>query len=417
MAVVSEYIRFLKNKTEEEVVDALVAEAKRRGFRSLEEMDSLSKGDKVFFRRGNFLAVAVIGDGTEGRIVVSHVDAPRIDLKPRPFVEKDGYVYLKTHYYGGIKPYSWLNIPLEIRGKVVTADGQEYSVSIPTVITDFAPHLDKDWKQKKVSDLFDPEKLEPVVALGTKDAVLEKIRDEFGVDEADFLSADLKLVPKVDPEVFGANREFIMAYGHDDRSSVFASFRALLDADYHAGISIGLFVDREETGSTTEASAASSLLDYFVVQLLKRAGAGGCYSCLLDFYARSKVVSADVTAGYDPLYSELYDKENAPRLGNGVVVSRYSGVGGKAYGSEARAEYVAWIRRILEENEVPYQPGTLGKVGKAGGGTVAMYFARRGADVVDVGAPVLSMHSPVEVLAGADVESAYRAYRYFYEWV
>lgn len=417
MTVVSDYLRFLQNKTEVEVVDALLALAKRGGFHNIGDIDSLSPGDRVYFQRGNFFAVAVIGEGRDGRIVVSHVDAPRIDLKPRPFVEKDGYVYLKTHYYGGIKPYQWLGIPLEIRGKVVTTDGQEYSVSIPTIITDFAPHLDRDWKQKKISDAFDPEKLEPLVALGTKNVVLDKIKDEFGVDESDFLSADLKLVPKIEPEVFGANREFIMAYGHDDRSSVLTSFMAVRDADYHAGISIAFFVDREEVGSTTEMSAASKLVDYFILQILKKTGRGDGYSDLLEFYARAKVISADVTAGYDPLYGDLYDKENAPKLGDGAVVSRYSGVGGKAYGSEARAEYVAWIRHILEENEVPYQPGTLGKVGRAGGGTVATYFALRGADVVDVGAPVLSMHAPVEVIACADVESVYRAYKYFYEWV
>lgn len=417
MAVVSDYLRFLQNKTEEEVVDALLAEAKRAGFQEIDAVDSLSEGDRVYFRRGSFLAVAAVGGGPGGRIIVSHVDAPRIDLKPRPFAERDGYVYLKTHYYGGVKHYSWIGIPLEIRGKVVTVEGKEYSVSIPAVITDFAPHLDKDWRQKKISDAFDPEKLEPIVALGGKNAVLEKIRDEFDVDEPDFISADLKLVPKVEPELFGVNREFIMAYGHDDRSSVFASFRALLDADYHAETSICFFVDREEVGSTTETSAASELLDWFIVTLLEKTGGSGSYAQLLRFYAHSKVVSADVAAGYDPLYGELYDKDNAPRLGNGVVVSKYSGVGGKALGSEARAEYVAWVRRVLEENDVPYQSGTLGKAGKAGGGTVATYFATRGADVVDMGAPVLSMHAPVEVAACADVESAYRAYKHFYEWV
>ncbi len=417
MGIVTDYIGFLKNKTEEEVVDAIIARAKRAGFHDLEEIDSLSTGDRVYFRRGNFAALAVIGDGKEGRIVVSHVDSPRIDLKPQPFVERDGYVYLKTHYYGGIKYYQWIGIPLEIRGKVVTTSGEEYSVSIPTIITDFAPHLDRSWKDKKVSDAFDPEKLEPLVALGTKEALLEKIKDEFGVDEADFLSADLKLVPKACPELFGAHREFIMAYGHDDRSSVFASLLAIRDATYHAGISVALFVDREEVGSTTDASAASRLIDYFILQILRKTGMGDSYADLLAFYANAKVISADVTAGYDPLYGDLYDKENAPKLGNGVVISRYSGSGGKYYGSEARAAYVAWLRHVLEENEVPFQPGTLGKVGKAGGGTVATYFAVRGSDVVDVGAPVLSMHAPIEVIAGIDVESAYRAYKHFYEWV
>ena len=417
MSMVTDYMHFLKNKTEEEVVEAVIAKAKRAGFHNLEDIDSLSKGDRVYFRRGNFVALAVIGDGKEGRIVVSHVDSPRIDLKPHPFVEKDGYVYLKTQYYGGIKHYQWIGIPLEIRGKVVTTSGEEYSVSIPTIITDFAPHLDRTWKDKKISDAFDPEKLEPIVALGTKEALLEKIREEFGVEEIDFLSSDLKLVPRADPEIFGANREFIMAYGHDDRSSVCTSLRAIRDASYHAGISIALFVDREEVGSTTEASAASRLIDYFILQILRKTGMGDSYADLLEFYAKAKVISADVTAGYDPLYGDLYDKENAPKLGNGVVISRYSGSGGKYYGSEARAEYVAWLRQILEENEVPYQSGTLGKVGKGGGGTVATYFAVRGSDVVDVGVPVLSMHAPIEVVAGIDVESAYRAYKHFYEWV
>ncbi len=417
MSVVSDYVGFLRNKTEEEVADAIESLARRSGFQPIEEMGSLSKGDRVYYRRGTFIALAVVGDSPEGRIIVSHVDAPRIDLKPCPFVEKDGYVYLKTHYYGGIKHYQWIGIPLEIRGHVVTVDGESYSVSIPTIITDFAPHLDRQWRDKKIAEAFDPEKMEPIVALGPKDAVISKIKDEFGVDEQDFLSASLKLVPRADPEIFGAHREFIMAYGHDDRSSVFTSLRAILDAKYHAGTSVALFVDREEVGSTTDASAASHIVDRFFVELLDRSGSGAGYSDLLRFYSRSKVVSADVTAGYDPLYGDLYDKDNAPVLGNGVVISRYSGSGGKYYGSEARPEYVAWIRRVLEDDEVPYQSGTLGKVGKGGGGTVATYFAVRGSDVVDMGIPVLSMHAPVEVAAGFDVESAYRAYKNFYEWV
>ncbi|NPA77218.1 MAG: aminopeptidase [Candidatus Diapherotrites archaeon] len=418
MAIVNDYMRFLLNKTEGEVVGAVVDALKGAGFVDLESVGSLSRGDRVFWRHGEFVGAAVIGDPAGPmRVVVSHVDAPRLDLKPNPFVERDDYVYLKTQYYGGIKFHHWLARPLEIRGKVVTVDGEEYFVSIPTVITDFAPHLDKEYRNKTVKDAFDPERLEPLVALGKKDAVFTKIKDEFGVDPQDFLSADLEIVPMARPERFGAHREFIMAYAHDDRSSVFASLQALLSADLHAGTSVALFVDREEVGSTTAESARSTVVDLFFLKLLKKQGKPATLESLLDLYAHSDFVSADVSVGYDSLYSDLYDKENAAKLGAGVVISKYTGSGGKYYGSEASAEYVAFVRRVLEDSEIPYQSGTLGKVGKGGGGTIAVYFAHRGARIIDMGAPVLSMHAPTEVLAIADLESAYRAYRAFYEWV
>ena len=418
MAVINDYMRFLLNKTEGEVVGAVVDALRAAGFVELKPGVHLSRGDRVFWRHRNFVGAAVIGQQKDVfRVVAAHVDAPRLDLKPNPFVEKDDYVYLKTQYYGGIKFFHWLARPLEIRGKVVTVDGDEYFVSIPTVITDFAPHLDREYLGKNVKDVFDPEKLEPIVALGKKDDVFGKIRDEFGVDPQDFLSADLEIVPMARPERFGAHREFIMAYGHDDRSSVFAMLHALTHADLHGGTSVALFVDREEVGSTTPESATSSIIDLFFLKLLRAMGVPATMESLLDMYASSQFVSADVSAGYDPLYGDLYDKDNAPRLGSGIVISKYTGSGGKYYGSEASAEYVAFIRKILEDSEIPYQSGTLGKVGKGGGGTVAVYFARRGANVVDMGIPVLSMHAPTEVAAVADVETAYRAYKAFYEWL
>ncbi len=417
MGLVNDYMRFLRNKASSEVVGSVVDTLRSAGFRELSAVGDLSPGDRVFWKHGNFVAAAVVGDrGGPVRVIASHVDAPRLDVKPVPFVEKDGYVYLKTHYYGGVKFYHWLARPLEIRGKVVTVDGDEFFVSIPTVITDFAPHLDRDYKTKTVQDAFDPEFLEPIVALGKKETLFAKIKSEFGVDPEDFLSSDLEIVPMANPERFGAHREFIMAYGHDDRSSVFASLRALLDASVHGGTSVALFLDREEVGSTTAESAPSMIVDLFFLKLLAAIGSSASISDLLDMYSRSQFISADVTTGYDPLYSDRYDKDNAPRLGNGVVISKYSGSGGKYYGSEASAEYVAYLRRILEDSEIPYQPGVLGKVGKGGGGTVAVYFARRGARVVDMGIPILSMHAPVEVAAVADLESAYRAFKAFYEW-
>ena len=414
MAMVDDYIGFLDMyRTSGDVAAAVEARLRDAGFVDIDSVSKLSEGDKVYFRSGNLVAAAVMGSN-EFRTIVSHIDAPHLDLKPNPFVEKDGYVYLKTVPYGGVKYFHWVAFPLEIRGTVYTVDGDAYDVSIPTVITDFAPHLDREEDKKSLGDRFDPEKLMPLVALGKKEDVLEKIKDEFGVEEQDFLSADLQLVPSVKPHLFGANREFILAYGHDDRSSVYAELQALLDAA-PGPTQVAIFVDREEVGSTTDDSAAAHTLDRFFLKILRLTGRPATMESLLDLYADMRILSADVSAGYDPLYGDLYDKENAPVLGEGVSISKYTGVRGKVGGSEASAAYVAWFRRVLEENDVPYQSATIGKVGKAGGGTVAVYFARRGASVLDVGAPVLSMHAPVEVLAKIDLEATYRAYKSFFE--
>ncbi len=409
--MIDEYIAFLGNKTEEEVVDAVLSEAKGAGFSPLEGRD-VSAGDAVYMRHGNLLLLARIGAPVL-RLVVTHVDAPRIDVKPAGLVERDGLVYIKGHYYGGLKKHNWFAQPLEIRGKIVRRDGKVVHTSLPATITEFAPHLDREYAEKKVSELFDPEKLMVLVGIGKED-VLKKIREVYGVEEEDITSADLRIVPATRPTLFGANREFIMAYGHDDRACVFSALRALLDAN-PSDTSVLLLVDREEVGSTTDASAVSRVVELFFYRLMRAMKLGETLGDLYAWFTGAMGISADVTAAYDPVYADMYDKESSPRLGEGVVVERYTGWKGKYGGSEAPAEYVAYIRKLLSERGVKYQIGSPWKVDKGGGGTVALYFATRGVKIVDMGPPILSMHSPAEVLSVSDLRETYRAFLAFYE--
>ncbi len=407
----NEYIWFLENKTEEEVIDSVLAQAVEAGFKEMQK-ERLSSGDLVYLRHRNLLLLARVGS-PELRLIIAHVDAPRIDLKPTGLVERDGLVYLKGQYYGGVKKHNWFAQPLEVRGKVVRKDGKTLYVSIPVTITEFAPHLDREYEEKKVKDIFDPEKLMPLVGMDKK-AVLRKLKEKYGVEESDLISADLRIVPAVKPTLFGANREFIMAYGHDDRACVFASFRALLDAEPDATAAL-LLVDREEVGSTTEASAVSRVVELFFYKLMRGMRLGENLGDLYAWLTSSKGISADVTAAYDPVYADMYDKESSPRLGKGVVVERYTGWKGKYSGSEAAADYVAWIRRILDERGITYQFGSPWKVDRGGGGTVAIYFALRGMNIIDMGPPILSMHTPTEVISVSDLEATYAAYLAFYE--
>lgn len=411
MLMIDEYLAFLENKTEEEVVECVLSRAKDAGFEKMGK-ERLSSGDMVYLRHGNLLLLARIGS-PELRLITAHVDAPRIDLKPTGLAEREGLVYLKGQYYGGLKKHNWFAQPLEVRGKVVRKDGKTLYVSIPVTITEFAPHLDREYGDKKVKELFDPEKLMPLVGID-KEAVLRKLKEKYGVEESDLVSADLRIVPATRPTLFGANREFIMAYGHDDRACVFASLRALLNAEPDS-TAVLLLVDREEVGSTTDASAVSRIVELFLYKLMRGMRLGENLGDLYAWLASAKGISADVTAAYDPVYGDMYDKESSPRLGKGVVVERYTGWRGKYSGSEAPAGYIAWIRRVFDERGVKYQFGSPWKVDRGGGGTVAMYFALRGMRIIDVGPPILSMHSPAEVLAVSDLESTYAAYTAFYE--
>ena len=404
---------------------------------SIDEANKLKPGDKVYaVFRDKLVFLAVLGEEprTKGfRLIGSHMDAPRIDVKPVPIYEDSGIAMLKTHYYGGIKKYQWVNIPLAIHGVVVLKDGTKKEVVIgeseedPTIIIpDVLPHLGrKKQEERKGLDVIKGEELhavlgnKPIDPKEEKDAVkkmvLRVLEEKYGIKEEDLISADLEIVPALKPRDAGLDRSLIAAYGQDDRVCVYTSLRALMELSKPRYTAIGMFVDKEEIGSVGDTSATSQFFEYFISELIRKSSGDVNVRALLDTMANSRAISADVNAVVHPLHKDLHDLSNAGFLGKGIILTKYGGRGGKYYSSEAHAEYVAWIRRILDKRDVPWQLGLLGKVDVGGGGTIAMFIAQRGLLVVDMGPGVLSMHSPYEITSKADVYSAFLAYKAFYE--
>ncbi|HAP93966.1 MAG TPA: aminopeptidase [Desulfotomaculum sp.] len=434
-AFCEQYREFLSvAKTERETVDTLVSFARVRGFSPLEERDQLKPGDRVFMvNRNKAVAMAVIGSELLEKglnIVGSHVDVPRLDLKPRPLYEESGLALLKTHYYGGIKKYQWVAIPLALHGVVVKGDGQMISlvigekVSDPVfTIADLLPHLAKDQMEKKMSEAVSGEALNilvggnPVVGQEAKErvkqAVLDHLAGNYGIVEEDFVSAELEAVPAWPAREVGFDRSMIGGYGQDDRVSVFTSLQAIVELENVQRTAIALFVDKEEIGSAGNTGMQSAFMVNFIAELT-----GHClpqYSELVlrRVLANSRAISADVTAGTNPGYTDVMDKLNAPLLGRGLVISKYTGSGGKRGASDASAEFVSFVRQLFNKEGVVWQTGELGKVDQGGGGTIAYLMAEHGMDVLDCGVPLLGMHSPFEVASKGDVYMAYKGYKVF----
>ncbi len=423
------YKDFLSNaKTEREAVSESVKLAEQAGFKPWPK----SKDRFYVTFKDKALAVVIKGKKPpeEGMfILAAHLDSPRIDLKMVPLYEdKDSnLVLLDTHYYGGIKKYQWLNHPLALHGVIVKKDGKRITVSIgeePSdpvlVIPDLLPHLARKQLEKPAKEFIEGENLDVVFGHlskayksngkteeSIKRAILDALHKKYGITEDDFISADLEIVPAGKPRDVGIDRSLLGAYGHDDRSSVFTELMAVLDTKKKPERTVlAFFFDREEIGSEGNTSAQSHFLRYIVSLIAKDPDLA-----LLN----SLAISADVDAGMHPLYKDVFEKKNTAVLGKGVVLTKYTGHGGKYMASEARAEFVAQLRAIFDKAKVPWQPGALGKVDAGGGGTVAAYLARYGMDVIDMGVPVLSMHSPFEIISKADLYSAYLAYRAFIE--
>ena len=442
-----EYKDFLsKVKTEREAVEYIVNKAEKKGFKNLDEIDTLKHGDKVYFTFKNKVVIlGIIGkkpleDGI--RIIGSHIDAPRLDLKPVPIYEDEqsNTAVLKTQYYGGIKKYQWVNIPLALHGVVVLKDGTAKKIVIGEdskdpvlVIPDLLPHLARKVQgDRKGFDIIKGEELR--IILGhtkeksdgkekknlLKKRILKILEEKYGISEEDFISADLEVVPAVIPRDAGLDQSFIAAYGQDDRSSVYTSLKAILDAEekHIEYTSIAVFIDKEETGSDGNTGAKSQILEFFINELLEKSETSkkpvSPYT-VLKLLMKSKAISADVNAAINPMYKDVHDIENAGKIGYGIILSKYSGHGGKYSCNDAHAEYVAWIRKILDEKNIPWQSGLLGKVDEGGGGTIAMYFAQRGMDIIDMGIGLIGMHSPYELSSKADLYSAYLAYKSFFE--
>lgn len=431
------YMEFLnRSKIEREFIKNAKKLADENGFTDIINKQNLVPGDKVYFiNRGKSMYLAIIGEnGIEENgmhIIGSHVDSPRLDLKPNPLCEDGGLAYFKTHYYGGIKKYQWTTIPLSIHGVIAKANGEKILVNIGEdendpifVITDLLPHLAQDQMEKKLKNGIDGEDLNLLLgnipygnkseAEAVKLNILNILNQKYDITEADLLSSELEVVPAFKARSLGFDGSMVAAYGQDDKVCAYTSLKAMMSLENVKTTAICILSDKEEIGSMGNTGMESHVFDYFISELLNKTGENR--TNLLDkVFCFSKMLSADVDAGFDPLYASVSDRHNAGYLGKGISLNKYTGARGKSGASDANAEYVAWVRNVLEKNDIKYQVAELGKVDVGGGGTIAYILANKGVDVIDCGIPLLSMHSPYEVTSKFDIYSAYRTYKSFWE--
>lgn len=421
-----------KNKTERACVKDSIRLAEAKGFKPLSSFDSLKTGDKVYvINRGKNIALFIIGEKplTEGmRILGAHIDSPRMDLKQNPLYESEGFVLADTHYYGGIKKYQWVTIPLSLYGVVCKKDGSVIDVVIgedendPVVgISDLLIHLSADQLDKKAAKVIEGENLD--VTLGNmplvgeeKDAVkaniLKLLKEKYDIEEEDFVSAEIEVVPSGKARDYGLDRSMVAGYGHDDRVCAYTSLTAILDSEVSEYTSCAILVDKEEIGSVGATGAHSLFFENTVAELLLKMGIDSFIQTRLTM-SRSKMLSSDVSAGVDPLFVSVNDKKNAAYLGNGIVFNKYTGSRGKSGSNDASAEYVAQVRAVMDNANIHYQTAELGRVDQGGGGTIAYILGNYNMDVIDAGIAVLNMHAPMEVVSKVDVYETYQAYKAF----
>lgn len=434
--VSEKYIEFLnKSKTEREFIKNAKKLADENGFKDIMEYETLKPGDKIYFiNREKSMYLGIIGEEPIEKgmhIIGSHVDSPRLDLKPNPLCENTGLAYLKTHYYGGIKKYQWTTIPLSMHGVIVKTNGEKIEINIGEdesdpifTITDLLPHLAQDQMEKKLKNSIDGEDLQLLVGSipyndekvseKVKLNILDILNKKYGITEEDLTSAEIELVPAFKARSLGFDSSMIAAYGQDDKVCAYTSLAAMMELKNVKNTAICILSDKEEIGSIGNTGMESHMFDFFISEILNKLGVNK--PNLLDkVFCFSKMLSSDVDAGFDPIYASVSDKENAGFLGKGISLNKYTGSRGKSGASDANAEYVAWVRNVLEKNNIRYQVAELGKVDVGGGGTIAYIIANKGADVIDCGVPVLSMHAPYEVTSKFDVYSAYKAYLAFWE--
>ena len=422
------YKAFLdKAKTEREATDAAIEMAKANGYTEYKFGDKLSVGDKRYLNQhGKSLIMFSVGENdleAEGiRILAAHVDSPRLDLKQVPMYEDSGMAFLKTHYYGGVKKYQWTSIPLALHGVMVKADGEVVNVCIGEddsdpifYINDLLPHLGADQSQKPLGSAISGETLniligglpydDKEVADKVKLTALSILNEKYGVTEEDFLSAELSLVPAFKARDIGFDRALIASYGHDDRVCSYPAVTALIDnADTKQTVMVVL-ADKEEIGSVGFTGMQSAFLVDLITEISNAQGKNP-----IVVRSKSKCLSADVTACFDPNFAEVYERRNSALISCGTTMSKYTGSRGKSGTNDATAEFVGYIRKLFNDNGVIWQTGELGKVDQGGGGTVAMYIANHNIETVDLGVPVISMHAPYEVVSKADVYSTYEAF-------
>lgn len=425
----NDYKKFLNAvKTEREAVTRIREIAEENGFVDITQNDTGNKFYKV--NKNKNIALAVIGtdpicDGIN--MIGSHIDSPRLDLKQNPLFESTDFVFLKSHYYGGIKKYQWLNIPLAIHGVIFRKDGSKLELTIGEkatdpvfVIADLLPHLSKDQYASTVSKAFPAEKLNILIGsipLDNKEsnrfklAILHHLYKNYDIIEEDFVGAEIEVVPAGKARDIGFDKGLIGAYGHDDRVCAYTSLKALLEMEPPKTTAVAIFVDKEEIGSDGNTGAKSTFMKNFVIDLLRLEVSD---SLIGDCLERSHAISADVTCGINPDFSDVHESMNAAKLGYGVSMEKAGGAG-KYYSNDTNAEFLSKLRKIFNDNNIVWQTGQVGKLEKGGGGTIAVFFAKHGMEIIDCGVPLLSMHSPMEIAHKSDIYMAYKAYKAFFE--
>ncbi|MBR0458017.1 MAG: aminopeptidase [Victivallales bacterium] len=437
-----DYISFLsKAKTERRAHDIALALAQKAGFRNLDDAKTLKPGDKVYRScYGKTLFLAVIGKTPleQGlNLVGAHIDSPRLDVKPRPLFEDSTLAYLDTRYYGGIKIYQWLTLPLALYGVIVKKDGSKVEVAIGDepgdpvfMCTDLLPHLDRDQDATTVGKAFNGEKLNLLVGSRpvdkanddkevkdkTKLRILQLLKEKYGVEETDFASAELEIVPAGPARELGLDRSMVIGYGQDDRVCAYGALRAILDAKgVPSRTRATVICDKEEIGSYGNTGMDSAFIENSVAELVAHSTGGYNELFVRRALANSSMLSADVSALHDPMYADVSSPNNMAKMNCGIAICKYTGRSGKGGASDASAEFLAQVRRVFDEAGVAWQMSELGRVDCGGGGTIALYLARYGMNVLDCGVGLLCMHAPHEVAGKFDIYMGYRAYKAFFE--
>lgn len=425
-----EYRQFLtKSKTERTFVTNTEAFALENGFKSFDSFQELKAGDRVYVvNRKKNIMMLVVGEEPMNKgvnVLRAHIDSPRMDLKQKPLYEKDGIAFFDTHYYGGIKKYQWVARPLALVGVVAKKDGTVVDINIgdkpgdPVVgVSDLLIHLAQKQLQKTGATVIEGEKLDLTVASRPKKEVeeeavkaflLDLLQEQYGIDEEDFLSAEIEVVPAGEARDYGLDRSMILGYGHDDKVCAYTSVRAINEIKTPKRTSVLILTDKEEIGSVGATGAHSDFFEHVMVRALEKQGFTKMTD-LYDLYENSYMLSIDVSAGYDSNYAEAFEARNSAYLGKGVCFNKYTGARGKSGSNDASAEFMAKVRKVMDENDVVFQTAELGAVDVGGGGTIAYILAEKNMDVIDAGIAVQNMHAPDEVVSKVDVYEAYRAY-------
>ena len=420
-------------KTERLVVVESVELLEKAGFVDGYKVTAIKPGDKLYFvNKNKNIAAFIIGKKplSEGlRILGAHIDSPRLDLKEHPVYENTGFALGDTHYYGGVKKYQWVTIPLALHGVIVKKDGTKVEVNIgedpndPVVgITDLLIHLSADQLQKTAAKVIEGEDLD--ISLGSipvneedkdpvKQNVLKLLKEKYDIEEEDFVSAEIEVTPAGKARDYGLDRSMIAGYGHDDRVCAYTSLKALLDVNDLDYTGVCILVDKEEIGSVGATGAQSVFFENVVARLAKLSGEADALYAVRGIFENSKMLSSDVSAGFDPLYAGVNDPKNAAYFGEGLVFNKYTGSRGKSGSNDANPEYYAWVRRVMDEAGVHWQNAELGKVDQGGGGTIAYILGNYNMNVIDAGIAVHNMHAPMEIVSKVDVYEAYLGYKAF----